>query len=708
MSQRIHKINTTKPLTTTSHNKIKKFLGVKTADELRTKFNLTSGDKKDNLRKAYELGAIAFNESINKPKLDKRKEKIYEKKFDDYKTDTAFKGSYQRYKIPINRIIKSQDVVIMEDVIKEHITNKTNNYKKAMSKKFKHQGKLSLSVYYNTTSKDKDKGKAFQNVKGEVVLNPKNFDKTFDKQVDDLTYKVMDFLKKYNGATPTKLTSINIGITKYTPNLGRSYQPLPTEIYNKNAIINVKNLSDNLCFIWSVLAHKVNPQKNAERISKYKNHKHLLKFNEKDFEEGIEPNSQKILHFEKNNKLCINIYTYKDDKKEILPVRISEQTFEEVVNLFIYNKHYSYIKNWNRFVGNKNGHSYYCQRCLKSFSVKKNYEEHCMDCNILKTSQKVVMPQQKNNEKPTMNFTKYQNQNRAPVVIYGDFEAINKKLTKKKKNDKDKSTLEKTTEHKSASYRIYIKSDIPLETVDYSYCGENANNHFVDTLLKIEPLIQEKIKEAKEKYKEHMIITPQQEEEFKQAKICRFCNDALIDPVKDHCHYTGLYRGASCKECNIKASTPKKESIPVVFHNLNYDLRQVINAFCDKGNLNVDTHGKCNINCIASNSENYKTLSMNSFKFIDSMGFIMSSLEKLIANVPNNKKQAMRKITDDEELFKYICKKGEFPYDWFDDIDKFKDDVQIPNRKDFYNKLRDENLNEKQYEEMIETIESLI
>ena len=41
---------------------------------------------------------------------------------------------------------------------------------------------------------------------------------------------------------------------------------------------------------------------------------------------------------------------------------------------------------------------------------------------------------------------------------------------------------------------------------------------------------------------------------FKDKKYCK---------VRDHCHYTGEYRGAAHSICNLKYSVPKK--IPVVF-----------------------------------------------------------------------------------------------------------------------------------------------
>ena len=43
---------------------------------------------------------------------------------------------------------------------------------------------------------------------------------------------------------------------------------------------------------------------------------------------------------------------------------------------------------------------------------------------------------------------------------------------------------------------------------------------------------------------------------FKDKKYCK---------VREHCHYTGKYRGAVHNICSLKYSAPKK--IPIVFYN---------------------------------------------------------------------------------------------------------------------------------------------
>ena len=51
--------------------------------------------------------------------------------------------------------------------------------------------------------------------------------------------------------------------------------------------------------------------------------------------------------------------------------------------------------------------------------------------------------------------------------------------------------------------------------------------------------------------------------------------------MRDHCHYTGEYRGAAHSICNLKYSVPK--NIPIVFHNgSNYDYDFVIKHLAEQ------------------------------------------------------------------------------------------------------------------------------
>ena len=64
-------------------------------------------------------------------------------------------------------------------------------------------------------------------------------------------------------------------------------------------------------------------------------------------------------------------------------------------------------------------------------------------------------------------------------------------------------------------------------------------------------------------------LTKEQTVEFVTAKECHICLKKFSPKdkkVRDHCHYTGKYRGAAHSSCNLRYRIP--DYIPVVFHNL--------------------------------------------------------------------------------------------------------------------------------------------
>ena len=66
-------------------------------------------------------------------------------------------------------------------------------------------------------------------------------------------------------------------------------------------------------------------------------------------------------------------------------------------------------------------------------------------------------------------------------------------------------------------------------------------DNFLERLVEEEEAITQILDDVK-----HMIITPQQEEEFLKAVDCHICNDTLgADRDREHCHLTGLFRGGS-------------------------------------------------------------------------------------------------------------------------------------------------------------------
>ena len=139
-------------------------------------------------------------------------------------------------------------------------------------------------------------------------------------------------------------------------------------------------------------------------------------------------------------------------------------------------------------------------------------------------------------------------------------------------------------------------------------------------------------------------ITKSQLKEYKRATKCHICFKPFSEKkrkVRDHCHYSGLYRGAAHSSCNLQYKIPNY--IPVVFHNLaGYDAHLFIRE------LSKYTTG---MNVIAKNTEDYISFSIKvevdkyvdkegnertkemELRFIDSIKFMSRSLDSPVNNL---------------------------------------------------------------------------
>ena len=85
-------------------------------------------------------------------------------------------------------------------------------------------------------------------------------------------------------------------------------------------------------------------------------------------------------------------------------------------------------------------------------------------------------------------------------------------------------------------------------------------------------------------------------------------NNKKYHKVRDHCHYTGKFRGAAHSICNLRYKTPKE--IPVVFHNgSTYDYYFIVNQLAKEFNDQVE--------CLGENTEKYITFSVPVKKELD-------------------------------------------------------------------------------------------
>ena len=94
-------------------------------------------------------------------------------------------------------------------------------------------------------------------------------------------------------------------------------------------------------------------------------------------------------------------------------------------------------------------------------------------------------------------------------------------------------------------------------------------------------------------------MTKEDEEIYKNSHICWICKQKLnTDKVRDHCHVTRKFRGASPSKCNINLRLPKK--LPIIFHDLQgYDGHVI---FKELNNFDVD------IDVIAKGIDKYMSI----------------------------------------------------------------------------------------------------
>ena len=91
----------------------------------------------------------------------------------------------------------------------------------------------------------------------------------------DLDGEVDRFTNVGSGWTITAILRFSIRIGQYRPLVGSSFIPTPSSILRKQAVINVRNLNDDMCFAWAVLSALFpvdHYHHHADRISNYNSH----------------------------------------------------------------------------------------------------------------------------------------------------------------------------------------------------------------------------------------------------------------------------------------------------------------------------------------------------------------------------------------------------------------------------------------------------
>ena len=224
--------------------------------------------------------------------------------------------------------------------------------------------------------------------------------------------------------------------------------------------------------------------------------------------------------------------------------------------------HYTAIESLSRLLSISNSEhkrkQHFCMNCLQGFTQESSRDKHQVYCEDNETV-RVEMP----SVRSTVEFKDGQNQFKVPFIMYADFELIFEP-TESPNLDPNQPYSQNVNQHISSGWCVYSKfaySEVkdPLKL----YRGKVCVEKFCDYVRR----------EAHRLY--HMFpelpmipLSIRQCIKYRESTICHICYKPFTPTnrkVRDHCHYTCLYRGPSHSLCNLMHQIPSY--IPVVFHN---------------------------------------------------------------------------------------------------------------------------------------------
>ena len=146
---------------------------------------------------------------------------------------------------------------------------------------------------------------------------------------------------------------------------------------------------------------------------------------------------------------------------------------------------------------------------------------------------------------------------KASFIIYADLESLLEKMNTCY-DSPEKSSTTKINKHTPSGYSLFTCCSFDETKNKIGYCMKKFCLDLREHVTKI-------INYEKKK----MIPLTKEEKNHNKQKICHICRKEFntddsykkYHKVKDHCHYTGKYRGAAHDICNLRYKTPKDENI---------------------------------------------------------------------------------------------------------------------------------------------------
>ena len=546
----------------------------------------------------------------------------------------------------------------------------------------------------------------------ETYINLKSTEekKVVTDAIRDILYKLSVYQLNGSGWYFKEVLYLEIHTYQFNPAKGSSYIRLPDWLIRKKAIVSIRNNKDNKCFIWSILRY-LHPKKKDDcgymDLKKYE--KELKIPNGFSFPVKITD----ITKFENANPNIpgINVFSV-DEKRVIYPLRMALRDSFKTIDLFLYEengkRHYSLIKNFSRLLrsqktSNTNSKFLVCKRCFNHFTKEEKLQNHI---NYCMNNEAAVAKMPKEGEDSILKYKNVQKQFTLPFVAYADFECFTKPMSNCSPNPEESYNYN-YQKHEPSGFCLYFKGIVETKFEPILYTKRFEDDDLAKIFVKKLVMATHKIYNEYYRRPKPIRLTQEDHLNFVEAKTCHICNEEIKEgerKVRDHCHFTGKYRGAAHNMCNLKSGKPLL--LPVIFHNLQgYDAHLFIKELAAL---------KGDFSCIPSTEEKYISFSKEfkfdeyvcrksgrtrslkfEIRFIDSFKFLQTSLANLVSNLqPKDFINTSYIFKENTEL---LTRKGVFPYDYVSSLKKL-DEKYLPPKEEFYSKLNDENISDEDYQ----------
>ena len=490
------------------------------------------------------------------------------------------------------------------------------------------------------------------------------------------------YLKKGSGWTLKRVVRLNITRGRNKPFKGSSKIPLPEGLRGTKKLINMAN-KDDQCFKCATTKafNLVKGEKNAHCITK-----ELERQSEEFNWDGIKfPTPYEERMYKK-----FEVHVGSGDNLRIIPLYVPKVRRERIARIFFFkkneNSHYCVIRDMSRLISaqvrSDHGEIYVCDYCLNYFCSQEKLDKHTESCSK-HDAVNTVFPEP---DKNILKFKNIQNCVECPIKIYADTESFLVPI------DEKRGETELYQRHVMSAFCFYVVSRVKGFSMDpVTYLMQSEDDE-------VERIFMEKLEEVtKEIYETFKIpvkmIFDEEAKKFHESLTeCYACGktfdegDFNMTKVRDHCHYTGKYRGALHLLCNLRLK--RVRTIPVIFHNLSgYDSHLFVKRL-------ADTIGR--VDCIPQNAEKYITFNKNvhldtivrnekeikvysRLKFIDSFRFMQSSLASLVKNITKFEHTDRYFTSEQQELLR---RKEVYPYEYMTDFSKFAE-TELPPKEAF-------------------------